>query len=106
MTNLAQGPGQSANKSATRDIVVEDVLPYSPERVWKALTTAELIGKWLMPNDFEPWVGKRFTFKSRPIGEWFGGRRDRRPAPSGPVLPASSKRRRSGPSPWRRRARA
>jgi uncharacterized protein YndB with AHSA1/START domain len=72
MTNLAQGPGQSANKSATRDIVVEDVLPYPPERVWKALTTAELIGKWLMPNDFEPVVGKRFTFKTRPIGEWDG----------------------------------
>ena len=72
MTNLAQSPGQSAAEPATRDIVVEDVLPYPPARVWRALTTAELIGKWLMPNDFEPVVGKRFTFKTRPIGDWDG----------------------------------
>ncbi len=58
--------------AATRDIVVEDVVPQPPEKVWKALTTAELIGQWLMPNDFEPVVGKRFTFTSRPIGDWDG----------------------------------
>jgi uncharacterized protein YndB with AHSA1/START domain len=68
MTNLAPKPDQSV----ARDIVVEDVLPHPPERVWKALTTAELIGRWLMPNDFEPVVGKRFTFKTRPIGDWDG----------------------------------
>src|SRR5260370_37806274 len=72
MTNPAQSPAGSANKAATRDIVVEDVLPYPIERVWKALPTAELIGQWLMPNDFEPVVGKRFTFTSRPIGGWDG----------------------------------
>src|SRR3982074_1883148 len=72
MTNLAQGPGQSANRSATRDSVVEDVRPYPREKVWKALTTAQLIGQWLMPNDFEPVVGKRFTFKTKPIGDWDG----------------------------------
>ena len=58
--------------AATRDIVVEDVVPQPPEKVWKALTTAELIGQWLMPNDFEPVVGKRFTFKTKPIGDWDG----------------------------------
>src|SRR5258708_3182065 len=72
MTNPAQGLAESANKAAVRDIVVEDMLPYSPERVWKALTTAEMIGQWLMPNHFEPVVGKRFTFTSRPIGDWDG----------------------------------
>ena len=72
MTNPARNSAQGANKSATRDIVVEEVLPYPPERVWKALTTAELIGQWLMPNDFEPMVGKCFTFKTRPIGDWDG----------------------------------
>ena len=65
----AKRPTKSA---ATRDIVVEDVVPQPPEKVWKALTTAELIGQWLMPNDFEPVVGKRFTFKTRPIGDWDG----------------------------------
>ena len=69
MTSQARNPAKSA---ATRDIVVEDVVPQPPEKVWKALTTAELIGQWLMPNDFEPVVGKRFTFKTRPIGDWDG----------------------------------
>jgi uncharacterized protein YndB with AHSA1/START domain len=69
MTSQAKSPTKSA---ATRDIVVEDVVPQPPEKVWKALTTAELIGQWLMPNDFEPVVGKRFTFKTKPIGDWDG----------------------------------
>src|SRR5882672_678416 len=72
MTNLAKNPEQSANRAATRDIVVEDLLPHPPEKVWKALTTAELIGRWLMPNDFEPVVGRRFTFTTRPMGDWDG----------------------------------
>jgi len=72
MTNLAKNLGQGANRAATRDIVVEDVLPHPPEKVWKALTTAELIGRWLMPNDFEPVAGKRFTFTTQPIGAWDG----------------------------------
>src|SRR5258708_5858013 len=66
---MMMSPTKSA---ATRDIVVEDVVPQPPEKVWKALTTAELIGRWLMPNDFEPVVGKRFTFKTKPMGGWDG----------------------------------
>ena len=69
MTSQAKSQTRSA---ATRDIVVEDVVPQPPEKVWKALTTAQLIGQWLMPNDFEPVVGKRFTFKTKPIGDWDG----------------------------------
>jgi uncharacterized protein YndB with AHSA1/START domain len=65
MTNQAKAAG-------IRDIVVEDVVPQSPEKVWKALTSAELISRWLMPNDFEPVVGKRFTFKTQPMGDWDG----------------------------------
>src|SRR5436309_15744791 len=61
-----------ARAQATRDIVVEDVVLQPPEKVWKALTSAELISRWLMPNDFEPVVGKRFTFKTRPMGDWDG----------------------------------
>jgi len=33
-----------------------------PHEVWKALTDPALLARWLMPNDFEPRVGKRFTF--------------------------------------------
>jgi uncharacterized protein YndB with AHSA1/START domain len=61
-----------AKVATTRDIVVEDVVPQPPEKVWKALTSAELISRWLMPNDFEPVVGKLFTFKTRPMGDWDG----------------------------------
>src|SRR5215510_1377118 len=70
MTNLARNP--AGGDPAVRDIVVEDVLPHPPAKVWRALTTAELIGRWLMPNDFEPVVGRRFTFTTRPIGDWDG----------------------------------
>jgi uncharacterized protein YndB with AHSA1/START domain len=59
-------------KSASRDVVVEEVLPHPVEVVWRTLTTGELIGRWLMPNDFEPVVGKKFTFRTQPMGNWNG----------------------------------
>jgi uncharacterized protein YndB with AHSA1/START domain len=62
----------TARRQATREIVVEDVLPHAPETVWKTLTSSELIGRWLMPNDFEPVVGRPFTFKTRQMGGWDG----------------------------------
>ncbi|MGH6837224.1 MAG: SRPBCC family protein [Methylocella sp.] len=55
-----------------RDIIVEAVLPHAPEVVWKTLTTADLIGQWLMPNDFEAVVGKKFNFRTTPMGDWDG----------------------------------
>jgi uncharacterized protein YndB with AHSA1/START domain len=42
-------------------------LKQSPERVWKALTTPEQIARWLMPNDFVPKLGHKFTFKREPM---------------------------------------
>src|SRR5262249_11387378 len=62
----------AADKRATRDIVVEGVLPHAPEIVWKALTSAELVARWLLPNDFAAEVGRRFTFRTRPMGDWDG----------------------------------
>lgn len=61
-----------ARSPETREIVVEELLPHSPETIWKALTRGELIERWLMPTDFEPVPGKRFTFRTRPIGAWDG----------------------------------
>jgi uncharacterized protein YndB with AHSA1/START domain len=58
--------------SKTRDITVEGVLPHAPETVWTTLTTSGLIARWLMPNDFEPVIGKRFTFKTTPRDDWDG----------------------------------
>ena len=58
--------------SEIRDITVESILLHAPELVWKTLTTAELIGQWLMPNDFEAVVGKKFNFRTKPMGDWDG----------------------------------
>jgi len=57
----------------SHEIVVDEVFPHTPEAVWKTLTTAELIGRWLMmPTGFEPTKGKHFTFQTTPAGEWDG----------------------------------
>ena len=58
----------------SRDIVVEEVFPHSPELVWRTLTTPELVGRWLMmtPTGFEPTKGKCFTYQTTPAGEWDG----------------------------------
>ena len=55
-----------------RDIVVEEVLPFSVGAVWTALTSSQLIERWLMPNDFSPEVGRTFHFRRAPIGTWDG----------------------------------
>jgi uncharacterized protein YndB with AHSA1/START domain len=62
----------TAPMTALRSIVIERRLPHAPDKVWRALTEAQLIGQWLMPNDFRPVVGHRFTFKARPMGDWDG----------------------------------
>lgn len=57
---------------ASRSIVIERTMPHPPEKIWRALTTADLIGKWLMSNDFAPAVGRRFNFRAEPQGGWNG----------------------------------
>ena len=57
----------------SHEIVVDEVFPHTPEVVWKTLTTAEMIGRWLMtPTGFEPTKGKHFTYQTKPAGEWDG----------------------------------
>ena len=53
-------------------IVVEKVLPYAPEKIWRTLTQSDRIARWLMPNDFAANVGHRFTFRTEPMGDWDG----------------------------------
>lgn len=66
MNNLALQPD-------TQAIVVDEVFPHAPETIWKALTSGDLIGRWLMePTGFEPVVGNRFTFQTTAAGEWDG----------------------------------
>jgi uncharacterized protein YndB with AHSA1/START domain len=57
----------------TQDIVVDEVFPHAPETIWKALTTGDLIARWMMaPTGFEPVPGKRFTFQTTAAGAWDG----------------------------------
>jgi uncharacterized protein YndB with AHSA1/START domain len=64
---------QAAMKTATQDIVVEEVFPHAPETIWKTLTTGELIARWLMaPTGFAPMKGTHFTFQTTPAGAWDG----------------------------------
>lgn len=58
--------------SESRAIVVEKVLPYAPEKIWRTLTQSDRIAKWLMPNDFAADIGHRFTFRTKPMGDWDG----------------------------------
>lgn len=58
--------------ASTKAIVVEQLMPHPPEKIWRALTESSLIDQWLMQNDFEPVVGHRFTFRAQPMGDWNG----------------------------------
>jgi len=52
----------------TRTVVVERDLPHPPEKIWRALTQPHLIEEWLMKNDFNPVVGRRFKLRT----DWGG----------------------------------
>jgi uncharacterized protein YndB with AHSA1/START domain len=65
---------QDRLQADTHEIVVDEVFPHAPETIWKALTSADLIGRWIMmkPTGFEPVVGNRFTFQTTASGAWDG----------------------------------
>ncbi len=57
----------------TLDIIVDEIFPHRRETIWKTLTSGDLISRWLMPvTGFEASIGKDFTYKTRPAGEWDG----------------------------------
>jgi uncharacterized protein YndB with AHSA1/START domain len=58
----------SERAAETLAVVVERDVPYSPEKVWRALTQPHLIEEWLMKNDFKPVVGHRFNLRA----DWGG----------------------------------
>ena len=53
--------------SAPATIEVDEFLPHPVEAVWEALTRADHLAEWLMPNDFLLEQGHRFTFDT---GTW------------------------------------
>ncbi|WP_246242167.1 SRPBCC family protein [Glutamicibacter mishrai] len=48
-------------------IEVEQFFPHPPAKLWKALTTPEIMEQCLMPNNFEPRVWHKFNFQTQPI---------------------------------------
>lgn len=44
----------------------EIVFPQPREQVWQAITDSAMLAEWLHPNDFEPRLGHRFTFRVPP----------------------------------------
>ncbi len=42
------------------------------EKVWFALTDANTLSKWIMANDFKPFIGHKFQFRTEP-SEWWNG---------------------------------
>jgi uncharacterized protein YndB with AHSA1/START domain len=45
-------------------VTVEREIPFSPEKIWRALTQPQLIEEWLMKNDFRPVVGHGFNLRA------------------------------------------
>ena len=59
--------------TATMDtLVIERKMPHPADKIWRALTIPEIMGEWLMRNDFRPEAGHRFTFRADPMPHWNG----------------------------------
>ena len=56
----------------TRTIKLKTALPYSQDKVWKALTDAGLLGDWFMENNIQPILNHEFTFRMAPQKGWDG----------------------------------
>jgi len=54
------------------EIVLVEDYAHPLARVWAALTDPRALAEWLMTNDFEPRIGKRFTFSGPPSADWRG----------------------------------
>ena len=47
------------NNAIKREILV----PQPREQVWQAITDSATLAEWMFPNDFQPRVGHKFTFR-------------------------------------------
>jgi uncharacterized protein YndB with AHSA1/START domain len=56
----------SETASASETLVFECTLADALEKVWRALTTPELMAAWLGPNDFRAEQGARFSLDDTP----------------------------------------
>lgn len=51
---------------------LEEFYPRPIETVWQALTDPEALSDWLMPCDFLPRVGHKFTIRGNATDNWRG----------------------------------
>jgi uncharacterized protein YndB with AHSA1/START domain len=56
----------------TRNFRLEREYRHPPTKVWRALTDRRALSTWLMETDFEPVLGRTFTFRSKPQPGWDG----------------------------------
>ncbi len=45
------------------DLSFREFYPHPIEKVWRAISSREGLAFWLMENDFEPVMGRRFQFR-------------------------------------------
>jgi uncharacterized protein YndB with AHSA1/START domain len=57
--------GDTIELRRTYDAPIDDV--------WELIATRDGLASWLMPNDFEPVLGHRFTFTDRPRRPFYDG---------------------------------
>jgi uncharacterized protein YndB with AHSA1/START domain len=56
----------------TQTVIIEKTFQHPPERLWRALTESRLMAQWLLINDFEPVVRRKFQFRAEPAPHWNG----------------------------------
>lgn len=62
-----------ADGQTQKDIVIDEVVPHTPSTIWHALSSGELMNRWLMPQTgFKAVKGTRFSFQTKPDGDWDG----------------------------------
>ncbi len=49
-----------------KEIKIERFYPHPIDKVWEAISTAEALAEWLMPNDFKLEKNHEFTFRTKP----------------------------------------
>ena len=60
---------RDAETAEKRSIAFECDLPEAPEKVWRALTTPEIVSEWLLPTDLRPEQGASFAFRDPAAGD-------------------------------------
>ena len=45
-----------------QNVKLDVFYPHPPERIWRILTDRRALAAWLMDNDFEPCLGRKFQF--------------------------------------------